>query len=134
MDRGKPMADGFDREGFLRDWFAEQAPGSPIYGWATELLVHLTEDEPEVAWDLVLGLVERASGEEEPGWVGAGPLEDLLCHHGLTWIDRVEERARFDPRFRRCLAAVWGAGRMEPGVYERVFRAAPGKRPARQGA
>ncbi len=61
------MASGFDREGCLRDWFTEQAPASPIYGWATELLAHVAEDEPEVAWDLILGLVERAPGGEALG-------------------------------------------------------------------
>ncbi len=124
------MADGFDREGLLRDWFAEHAPDSPINGWATELLVHLTEDEPEVAWDLVLGLVERAPEDEALRRVAAGPLEDLLCHHGFALIDRVEALARSDSRFRKCLAGVWGSDRMEPSVYERMRIVAPGERPA----
>ena len=126
------MANGFDREGLLKDWFAEHAPDSPIYGWATELLVHVTEDEPEVAWDLVLGLVERAPEDEALGWVAAGPLEDLLCHHGPELIDRVEALARSDPRFRRCLARVWGSDRMEPSVYERMCLVAPGERSVRE--
>jgi hypothetical protein len=51
------VASAFDREGFLRDWFAERVPDEPVYGWATELLVHLIEDEPDVAWGLLQGLV-----------------------------------------------------------------------------
>jgi len=124
------VAGGFDREGCLRDWFAEHAPGSPVYGWATELLVHLAEEEPEVAWDLIQGLIERAPADEALGWVAAGPLEDLLCHNGPAWIGRVEALARSDPRFKACLAGVPGSGRMDPDVYERVRLAVAGGRPA----
>jgi len=122
------MAEGFDREAFLRDWFAEWAPDKPIFGWATELMVHLTEDEPDVAWGLVLGLVDRAPDDDALGWVAAGPLQDLLCRHGIDLIDRVEAKAESDPRFKKCLAGVWGSSGMEPSVYQRVCAAAPGKR------
>ncbi|MEP6994935.1 MAG: DUF6869 domain-containing protein [Acidobacteriota bacterium] len=122
------MSSSFDREGFLRDWFAERAPDSPIYGWATELLVHLTEDEPEVAWELVLGLLERATDDESLGWISAGPLEDLLCEHGLELVDHVEARAGSDPRFKKSLAGVGGSDRMDPDVYARVRAAAGSSR------
>jgi hypothetical protein len=128
------VASGFDREGFLRDWFSEWKPGKPIYGWATELLVHLIEDEPEVAWELILALIERAPEEEAIGWVAAGPLEDLLCHHGLDVIDKAETLAAADPRFKKCLAGVWGSNRMDPSVYERVCLAAPGRRASEERA
>lgn len=120
------MAEGFDREGFLKDWFAERASDQPIYGWATELMVHLTEDEPGVAWDLIVDLVERAPDDDALGWVAAGPLEGLLCKHGPDFIDPVEVLARDDERFRKCLAGVGGLGEMEPDVYARMRRAAPG--------
>jgi hypothetical protein len=128
------MPSGFDRNGFLRDWFSEWAPEKPIYGWATELLVHLTEDEPEVAWGLILDLIERAPDDDALGWVAAGPLEDLLCHHGAELIDRVEALASADARFRRCLSGVWGHTRMDRGVYERICVAAPGERGTRERA
>lgn len=66
--------------------------------------------------------------------MAAGPLEDLLCHHGLTLIDRVEALARSDSRFKRCLAGVSGSNRMEPSVYERVCLAAPAERSVREGS
>ena len=127
-------ASGFDREGFLRDWFAEWAPAKPIYGWATELLVHLIEDEPEVAWGLILALIERAPGGESLSWVAAGPLEDLLCRHGPDLIDRVEALAAADSRFKECLGGVRGSDRMDPSVHERVCAAAPGGRASHERA
>jgi hypothetical protein len=122
------VANGFDREGFLKDWFAEWAPDTPTYGWATELLVHLIDDEPEVAWDLILGMVARAPDDDALSRVAAGPLEDLLCHHGVEFIDRAEVLAASDPRFKKCLARVWGSNRMDSEVYDRICAAAPAKR------
>jgi hypothetical protein len=122
------------REDFFRNWFAEWAPEMPVHGWATQLLVHQIEEEPEEAWDLILGLVARASDDDSLGWVAAGPLEDLLCEHGKTLIDRVERRARTDAKFNQCLKGVWGSNRMEPSVYERIVSVAPGNRPVGERA
>jgi hypothetical protein len=126
------MANGFDREGFLKDWFVEWAPDTPIYGWATELLVHLIDDEPDMAWDLILGLVERAPDVDALSWVAAGPLEDLLCHHGVEFIDRAEARAASNIRFKQCLAGVSDSNRMDSEVYARICVAAPAKRATRE--
>jgi hypothetical protein len=40
--------------------------------------------------------------------VAAGSLEDLLCNHARDFIDRVQDRARKDAKFRKCLCEVWG--------------------------
>lgn len=117
------MPSGFDRDGFLRDWFSERSPDKPIYGWATELMAHLTEDEPDEAWGLIVDLVERAPSGEALSWVAAGPLEDLLSRHGSELIGRVEQRASSDSRFRKCLAGVRDSPRIDGGVYGRVWAA-----------
>jgi hypothetical protein len=116
------------RDAFFTNWFSEWAPEKPIYGWASQMLVHQIDENPDAAWNLVLGLIARAPDDDSLGWVGAGPLEDLLCHHGEMLIDRVEQLAKADPRFKQCLAGVWGSNRMEARVYERMCLAAPGKR------
>jgi hypothetical protein len=107
---------------FVRKWFREWEPEPPVYGHASKLLTHLIEDRPDEAWERILALVAQAR-EESLGYVGAGPLEDLLSSHGQAFIGRVEVAAANDPRFAACLATVLGHARFEPSVYERVQQA-----------
>jgi len=90
-----------------RRWFSEWTPDPPVYGRATEWLMNLVEYKPERAWDFILTLVDNAPNEDALGWVAAGPLEDLLCEHGPTFIDRVEAIATNNARFKACLPKVW---------------------------
>ncbi len=109
-----------DRQRFVRDWFSEWRAEPPVYGWATELLFDKISNDPETAWALVLELIENAPENDALGWVGAGPLEDLLSERGADFIERVEVLARQNDRFRDCLASVWGWSRMPPEVYSRM--------------
>lgn len=54
--------------------------------------------------------------------VAAGPLEDLLCRSPDRFIDRVEQQALRDPKFARCLTAVWGWSSLSRPVQERIAR------------
>lgn len=83
-----------DRPKFVRDWFDEWAVEPPVYGWATELLDDRIDNAPEVAWQLVIDLIEKAPGDEALGWVAAGPLEDLPSRWGPDFIERLEALAR----------------------------------------
>lgn len=51
--------------------------------------------------------------------LAAGPLEDLLAHHGPAVIDRVEQLANEDSRFNLLLGGVW-PGSIAPEVWLRV--------------
>jgi hypothetical protein len=39
--------------------------------------------------------------------VGAGLLEDLCQDHGVQFINRIEEQAKSDPKFKVALGEVW---------------------------
>ena len=39
--------------------------------------------------------------------LAAGPMEDLLSYHGAEVIDRVEQRAAIDPKFKELLGGAW---------------------------
>src|SRR5450432_4169240 len=108
------MAEELDRELFCRDWHTDWRADPPLYGWATELLIHAAEDQPDLAWSLILGLVKSADDDDALGCVAAGPLEELLCNHGVEFIDRVEVLAAADERFRRCLGGAWGSSGRDP--------------------
>jgi hypothetical protein len=87
-------------------WLAEQGTDNYGEGLAFEQVIDM-QSNPEVVWRLVLLMIEE-SPDELLGNIAAGPLEDLLCHNAPRFIERVEERASRDPRFRRCLGGVWG--------------------------
>src|SRR5215203_122458 len=52
----------------------------------------------EDAWDLVTAIL-RAAPDESLGYIGAGPVEDMIRHHGSALVDWIEGEARRDPRF-----------------------------------
>ena len=94
--------------------------------WAFGEVLELTFDDPERVWRLTLSMIQRTTDELLLATVGAGPLEDLLCHYGPQFIDRVEAHSRQNDHFRACLASVWGHTRMEPTIYQRVQKAVRG--------
>jgi len=109
---------------FVRSWFSEWVPDPPDFGPATRQLAELIDHEPEQAWALILALVEHASNEYALDMVAAGPLEDLICEHGLVFINRIEELAATNQRFKNCLSYVWGSNRLEASIYARMRKAA----------
>jgi hypothetical protein len=95
--------------------------------WAFEEVLARISAEPDDAWNLVLALVTMAD-DESLGYIGAGPLEKLVRRFGSDLVDRVEDRAREDPRFRFCLGSVWlSEGELPPAVQDRVVRASGGR-------
>jgi len=71
-------------------------------------------------WEIVLNLIEQAPEDENVlGNLAAGPLEGLLGRFDEEAIDRVEEKAAHDPRFRRVLSGVWQHG-MSDTTWKRV--------------
>ncbi len=112
----------FPIEAFARSWFEEWSEEPPFRGWATMLLEQMIDHQPDSAWSLILQLVATAEADDELGWVAAGPLENLLADHGPQFIERVEQCASSNARFRECLREVWGHSRFEPSVYQRVQR------------
>jgi hypothetical protein len=113
-----------DRERIVREYIEYgEAVGEVAWGWASERMYHIIDGAPEVAWELVTTLIDRAPSDESLGFFAAGPLEDLLSQHGPALIDCVEARAPHDPRFRRALGMLRRL-RMTDDVWQRVRRAA----------
>jgi len=102
-------------------WFDEWT--NRRWAEATDLLQALINDNPDAAWALVLILIREAPNDHLLNCIGAGPLEDLLCAHSPILIDRVEERAAHDEKFKKCLRWVWGHLRMDDTTLQRVRRA-----------
>jgi len=62
--------------------------------------------DAQAAWEICVGLV-RAAPDEQLGYIGAGPIEDLVCRHGAALIEWLEGEAKRDSRFREALASIW---------------------------
>ncbi len=93
------------------------------YGEATDRLLDLINDDPNAALGTVVVLIREAPNDHLLNCVGAGPLEDLLCTHGPVVVDRVEELAAHDEKFKKCLRWVWGDSQMDNTTLQRVRRA-----------
>ena len=92
--------------------------------WAWEQLDELCRTEPEKACDVVQQIIAQDQSDQILSNVGAGPIEDLLVHHGARIIDRVESCARSNPAFKRMLGIVW-KNRVPDDVWNRIKAIAP---------
>lgn len=91
--------------------------------WAFKQLMELAHDSSRLCWEVILGIIARDSSDHILSNVGAGPLEDLLVHHGDELIAEVEQLADRDPVFRRALFGVWQNDMSDP-LWYRVRAAA----------
>ena len=65
-------------------------------------------------------MVRLAADDRVLAFVAAGPLEDLIRMHSLTFIDRIEVAARDDERFRKAVSGVWAE--VPPDIDDRLMR------------
>ncbi len=85
---------------------AQQSDTAAAKAWT--VMADLADDDPERAWTLLLRVIARA--DFDGGALcsaGADCLENLFRAHGPRFIERIEQRARQDPKFRQALACVW---------------------------
>ncbi len=80
----------------------------PLF-WAAERfmeIIHMDE-APEEYFEAILEVLRRDPGDEVLTVLAAGPLEDLIHHHGQQYIGRIEAESRRNPKFRYLLGGVW---------------------------
>jgi hypothetical protein len=94
-------------------------PGHELW-WAIERFIHNAHDpsEAEDCWSVILEVLSRDPPQSVLDVLAAGPLEDLIDHHGAAFIERIEVMARQQPAFRRLLRGVWESG--PPELWARV--------------
>jgi hypothetical protein len=97
----EPQTLSDDEEKLIEGWFIYEKNF-----WAFDAMWSLVGEEPEAAWLIILRLLDRAEGQTIFN-IAAGPLEDLLCGHGLAFIDRIESEARSNEKLRTALTGVW---------------------------
>jgi hypothetical protein len=77
-----------------------EADDRPVSG--AVVLMNFTHP-PEDQWAFIKAAIEAAQSDDELGHIAAGPLEHLLGHHGLDYIDAIEDLARIDAKLARTM-------------------------------
>jgi GYF domain 2 len=80
-----------DEERLIREYigYGEADADSVQWGWASNRMYSLLVALPELAWPLIVQLIDRAPSDQSLGFIAASPLEDLLSDHGPRFIERV---------------------------------------------
>jgi hypothetical protein len=74
------------------------------------------------AMALLVALADAAPNDYEMGYLGAGPIEDLLHEHRSTDVDLLDELARRDGRIRRALRSAILPDTLSPEEKARLRR------------
>lgn len=74
---------------------------------AADIVYERVAQGGSAALSTVASLVRTAVSADDLCLVGAGPLEDLLCEHGVELAQSVDELARREPAFAAALRCVW---------------------------
>lgn len=67
----------------------------------------LIAEEPDIAWTVMLRMIDIADSKEQLAYIAAGPIEDLLSGYGVRFVERARLHAREDTKFLYAIANVW---------------------------
>lgn len=115
-DSGRPLE--YLIECWARGWSLDIAEKDE-YDWACMEPVDDALEEPERAWNFILMALESPICQPHLGVLAAGPLEDLLSHHGEDFIQRVEAEAKANAKFAHLLGGVWQS-QMTEAMWSKV--------------
>ncbi|HJY07505.1 MAG TPA: hypothetical protein VJ323_14395 [Bryobacteraceae bacterium] len=87
--------------------------------WASSKVIDLALEQPEELWDFILEVLKRDPPDDVIEVLAAGPLEDYIAKLGERVIERVEQQAAGDPKFRNLLCGVW-RNSMSDDVWRQV--------------
>lgn len=91
--------------------------------WAWEKINRIIREEfIEYALNVVKLLYKRSSMDIHLSSIATGPLEHLLKKNGAFIIDRIEELAATDQRFRICLSYIWPTN-IAVDLWKRIVKA-----------
>lgn len=82
-------------------------------------LERMVESDEERAWRVILKILKSDNSDEIISNLAAGPMEDILVHHGDVIISRVEEKIEKDIDFKKMIADVWQSD-MPDDVWGRI--------------
>jgi hypothetical protein len=99
---------------------AIRTANSPASGLDNEI----PRDNPQLCLDAIQEVLKRIPSDPTDHHfqvLAAGPLEDLLVHHGERYVAQVELAARQSPPFRLLLNGVWSSA-IKPSVLAQLAK------------
>ena len=121
-------ADGTrDLARIARGYLRQDHPDAIDHDIAFDCAFSMLHDDIDTTLAFIFAASDLCENNDQRAYLGAGTLESLLVNEGPAVIDRVLERARRDPDFRRMLSGVWGHSSMNKTVRARIdaFLASP---------
>ncbi len=114
-------ADGSrDLARIARGYLRQDHPEAIDHDIAFDCAFSMLHEDTHTTLAFIFTASDLCENDEQRAYLGAGTLESLLVNEGPDVIDRVLERARRDPAFRRVLSGVWGHSAMDRAVRERI--------------
>jgi hypothetical protein len=102
-------------------YLEHQSSHRPDLWWTWERIQQLVQGAPDAAWMVLYAAIVRAPDPTMVGYLGAGPIEDLLSEWGHRVIDRIEDAAQTEPRVVYALSCVW-RNDIDEAVWDRIQR------------
>jgi hypothetical protein len=117
------LRDAGDRDRLIAQWIKYTDSAEKHLFWAYETLAAVIDEDPSLAWTIILELVHRAANGGAFDAAVAGPLEDLIAWHGEVVIDAIEQQVRGDEVLGQALSRVWldGQGNLAPTTRQRFW-------------
>jgi len=84
--------------------------GSPDDFWVHEgILLLNVEQRYDELWEFVLAVLDLTPFDDTDALalIAAGPLEDIVRYAASAFEERIVERIKADPKFRRAMTGVW---------------------------
>jgi hypothetical protein len=89
--------------------------------WSFDALWELCRNDPEMAWRVIVDIYRNRPAERVLANLAAGPIEDLLVHHGDLALPWIEDCCANEPGFAKVLDMVW-KNSMPDKVWDRLRR------------
>ena len=93
-----------------------------LISWVDDLFYSAMEHDADYSFQLIEAIHDADSAQRFTEVFAAGPIEELLVHHGLEVIERILTKARKDPSFAHVLGGVW-KNSMSEDVWEALKQA-----------
>ena len=107
---------------WIEKWDVPRVPSGESDGF--DLDWELPRDNPRLCLDSILQVLSRIPSDPADRHfqvLAAGPLEDLLVHHGPSFVDEIDTLARRSPSFRMLLNGAW-TSRVDQAVVEQLAK------------